>query len=211
MQKIITTTLLIFSAFLLQAQGGEKEKVPFKDKIIPHFGFSLELLTMTQADNPSPLNFSYDFYTLGIGAYYVLEHANDRFSVGIDPTLQVGLQGFTGTIDWTIQAPVFLLGRYGAFSTPYNSQGFGVGAGIGFVGSYLSVRSLDGPGNALDFNQVYFIPSVMFEVSINPRSGPLTGRIHLPIGKPVYNGVTQAGIFEPVNYSQVGLGLVYGF
>jgi hypothetical protein len=205
MQKIITTILLLVSAFVLQAQGGGKERVPLRDKLVPHFGFSLEFVTLSETDVPTPGSIDYSFYTLGIGTYYVLAHKDDRMSVGLDPTLQFGLQGFTGALDWTVQAPVFLMGRFGAFATPYNSQSLGIGAGIGFVGSYLAERS------RLDFNQLYFIPSLMFEVSINPRSGPLTARIHIPISKPVYNWESRIGITDRFAFSQLGLGLVYGF
>ena len=209
MQRIITTTLLFLLAFSLQAQGDVKERVPLQDRLVPHFGFSIEFVHVEEADVQNPGTLDYNFYTIGLGTYYVISHSNDRMSVGLDPSLQLGLQGFTGAIDWTVQVPVFLMGRYGAFSTPYNSQSLGIGAGVGLVGSYLAINSPG--GRDLDWNQVYFIPSLMFEVSINPRSGPLTGRIHIPIGKPVYNWETKGGITDRLQFSQLGLGLVYGF
>jgi hypothetical protein len=205
MQKLITAALFMITAILLYAQEDIKERVPFQDRIVPHFGISLEFVTLSEADVQNPGSRDYSFYTLGVGAYYVLAHSDDKMSVGVDPTLQFGLQGFTGAIDWTLQAPVFLMGRYGAFSTPYNSQNLGIGAGVGVVGSYLSERS------GLDFNQLYFIPSLVFEVSINPRSGPLTGRIHIPIAKPVYNWESRIGVQDRLAFSQLGLGLLYGF
>lgn len=204
--------ILILLLFCLS--GATSLQAQLKDKLVPHFGFMLEILTLEQDDVQNPANWNYNFYTLGIGTYYVLSHSEDRVSVGVDPTLQLGLQGINGALDWTVQMPVFLMGRFGAFCTPYNSQTIGFGAGVGLVNSYVSVRSLDGRGNDLDFNQFYVVPSIILEGSLNLRSGPLTGRVHLPLSKPVHDGVTvlgNTGFIGPSTYNQIGLGLIYGF
>ena len=202
--RLITLALLAcLSAGSLQAQ--------LSDRLVPHFGFMLEILTLEQDDVPNPQNFNYNFFTLGIGTYYVISHSKDQLSVGLDPSVQVGVQGLNGNIDWTLQAPVFLMGRFGAFATPYNTQKVGIGAGLGVVTSFASIRSLDGPGRDLDFNQWYAVPSIILEGSLNLPSGPLTGRLHLPLAKPVHPGVTLAGRLEPTSYNLVGLGLIYGF
>ena len=202
--RLITLSFLVcLLASSLQAQ--------LSDRLVPHFGFMLEILTLEQDDVPNPSSFNANFYTVGVGTYYVMSHSNDRLSVGLDPSIQIGLQGLNGSIDWTFQAPVFLMGRFGAFATPYNTQKIGLGAGVGVVTSYVSIRSLDGPGRNLDFNQWYAVPAIILEGSLNLPSGPLTGRLHLPLSKPVHQGATFAGRLEPTTYNLVGLGLIYGF
>ncbi|MFK7969449.1 MAG: hypothetical protein AB8F95_03730 [Bacteroidia bacterium] len=203
--------ILLFFLCLCFASSAQAQ---LADRLVPHFGFMLELLTLEQDDVSNPATGAYNFYTIGIGSYYVLAQKNDRYSVGLDPNLQFGLQGFNGSLDFTVQMPVYLMGRFGAFCTPYNTQTIGFGAGVGLVNSYIGIRSLDGRNKDFDFNQFYVAPSIILEGSLNLRSGPLTGRLHLPLGKPVHDGVTilgNTGFIGPSTYTQVGLGVIYGF
>lgn len=207
--RILILAVLTTGSLSLRAQ--------FTDKLVPHFGFMWEFATAEEA--PEQTVVFEDFYNFNIGSYIALWHRNDVVSVGIDPSVQMGLNfilvptstgGARARINYTVQTPVFAMMRIGALATKYNEQGVGIGLGVG--------------GNYTYFNQQIGInqrrmagfvnPSAVAELTIRTRGNPLTGRLHFALDKTNSllkintNGVISEIQFPMGNF---GFGLLYGF
>lgn len=211
MKKIIG----LAGVLLLMAHTASQAQI--SDKLVPHLGFSYEVLNLENAEPNSSgfvnSDFSRVLYAFNIGTYYTLYHQNDRMSVGVDPSLNFGfnfISSFNETrVNLLVQLPVYLMGRVGANSTKYNQQKIGVGAGIG--GMYTFFR--DGGS---DRNLNGFVPNAVFEGTLLSRGGTLTIRGHLALFKP--DVTFQAGNDNPGSTDVVfndfgtwGVGLIYGF
>ncbi|MEM6264248.1 MAG: hypothetical protein AAGI38_17165 [Bacteroidota bacterium] len=190
------------------------------DKLMPHFGFMFEYVTLNPVDpNLQGFETNYVFSNINIGAYYVAGHKADFISGGIDASTQFGLRITNGGVSWMAQLPVFLMGRLGANSTPYNEQSFGIGAGLGAVVSYLDMNGLEGIdpiGNVIDFgfNQLFVNPSAVIELTLVTGGGPIVGRIHFSLSRPTHDGTLIDGntiTSGRAEYNNFGLGIIYGF
>lgn len=188
-------------------------QTPFGDRLVSHVGFSLTALDMTSTQAQFPGVGRYAFYALGVGTYGLIAHHNDRYSLGLNPNFQAGLQGFNGAIDWTLQAPIYLMGRFGAYCTPYNTQRLGLGAGVGFLPAYFSINSINSANQGQGLSQLYIAPALLLEASIAFPNGPITARVSLPLQNPTYEGViTDPGIFRTTaTYKQLVFSIVYVF
>lgn len=188
-----------------------------KGRLVNHTGFIYEF---TRAD-PLPPNIIaniYDFYTLQIGTYYSLFHTeNDVASIGIDPSLHFGFNFFnTGTnvaLDLTTQIPVLLLGRYGAFSSPFNTQRFGLGAGIGMKYTYFSksVGVNQFSGEVVKEKAGFFSPVAAAEITF-PFQGQMISLRGIFSIATVVNTLSSdlAGSIQ-TEFDTFGIGILYGF
>lgn len=186
-------------------------------KIVPHGGFSWEFYTEPSTGNPVqginiPPTFA-NYYTFGVGAYYVLGHRNDVVSFGVDPNFNFGFRPFQTpdnrlAVNYLIQVPVYVMGRVGAGSTPYNTQALGAGIGIGGIYSYLSELI------AIDQRQLIgtVIPAALAEVTWRTT----IFRFHFALAQPNVNSTirqvfTGQEITEQIGVGNFGFGLIYKF
>ena len=150
-------------------------------------------------------------YGAGIGMDYVLMHSNDQVSLGINPNINLCFQfsnlygiSFLGT------APVYMLARLGAGSTPYNEQKFGIGAGIGGSYSYIAT-SYAGGGSSGVFKTGFFNPGAVVELQFNTRVTNYLFRFNWSLLKPVREvelGVNQT---FPFNLGVTGVAIYTSF
>ena len=186
----------------------------FADRLVPHVGYIYSFVNMEGLDEVENGSASYAFNTIGIGSYIVLKHHNDFLSVGLDPSVQVGLNfSNQGRLNWFGQMPVFLMGRIGAASTKYNTQKIGLGAGIGAIGSYMNYVEVP---DLLETKEFFVNPAAVVEGTIHMRGSTLTGRVlfSLAPSKQVGDLFTPNGSFLPnreANFGTLGVGLIYGF
>ena len=167
------------------------------DRIMPHFGFMYEMVTVKAVRDPSPVLFPY--YGLNLGGNFVLMHSNDQFSLGVDPNINFAIFPTQGGLGLMAQTPVYLLARVGANATPFNEQKIGLGAGIG--ANYTYAR-YDGSG----IRHGYVAPAAMFELNLNLRSAVYIVRGHwnlYPVQRTINN--------QEYDFGNFGFGLVYGF
>ncbi|MDX2250575.1 MAG: hypothetical protein SF052_27585 [Bacteroidia bacterium] len=193
------------------------------DKLVPHMGFMWEFATLEETPG-GPTSTLSSFYNFHIGTYYAIAHYNDIFSFGVDPSIQVGLNfvpvsngsAIYTRVNYVIQAPVYLMARVGANSTPYNQQAIGFATGIGASYTFLSQQTGDISLRRKTRNG-YTNPSVVAELTILSRGNPLTGRFHFSPFK-----VNSDLVFKNVDTKEVvssftfpmgnwGIGLIYGF
>lgn len=171
------------------------------DRLMPHFGFMYEMVSVKRTDAPStdrPVLFPY--YGLNLGANYVLLHSNDQVSLGVEPNVNFAIfPTGTGGLGLLAQTPVFLMAKVGANCTPFNQQKIGIGAGIGVNYTYARY---DGP----DINTSYVAPAAIGEISLNLRSAVYILRGHFNL-YPVQQNIG----LEEYDFGNFGFGLVYGF
>ncbi|WNJ20931.1 hypothetical protein [Pontibacter sp. G13] len=199
--------LLIFAGF-----GAAPAKAQVQDRLLPHFGFMWEFVQ--QISNQGTVGESRElfanYYNFAIGTYYVIGHRNDVMSYGVDGTAQFGFNFVGGQFNYVAQIPVYLMGRIGANSTPYNMQKFGLSAGFGFHYTYFTQVT----GSNIRQKAHIFNPSIVFEATLNSSGNPLTGRVHFT---PFFSDtkVTQetpvTTLERQVPMGGFGLGLIYGF
>ncbi|RMG68248.1 MAG: hypothetical protein D6722_12060 [Bacteroidetes bacterium] len=155
----------------------------------------------------------WNFSTLNIGGYYVLAHHKDVVSVGVDPSVQIGLSFPAGPgVNIMVQTPVYLMARVGANSTPYNQQALGLSVGVGGNLQYLTFTGLNR-------RTTFFAPGAVVEGTLSSRGAPLTFRLHFSPAQPQtlfkYTGPDNGTSTNvDVNYrfsSILGFGLLYGF
>lgn len=195
---IIISILVLASVSQLSAQ--------MTDRLVPHFGYMFSQINMENSDRTQ--RFNVPFNAVSIGTYYTLKQAKDIVSLGIDPSLNIGLNfSSAGRLNWFTQLPVFFMGRLGAASTSYNTQKIGIGAGIGFIGSYMSFRE---PRALIEVKELYFNPAAVVEGTINSRGSYITGRIQFSLADAKGNGDLFAvdGTFFT---NLLSLGIIYGF
>ncbi|RMG23175.1 MAG: hypothetical protein D6730_15010 [Bacteroidetes bacterium] len=200
--------MLAGSLYAVQAQ--------LSDRLLPHMGFMYEIIDLSEGEIvgglPSQgLDFSRPFYTFNLGAYVALWHAQDIVSVGIDPSVHFGINfeanpaGTNTGILYIVQTPVFAMGRFGINSTPYNDQGFGMGAGIGANYTFFKRGVTNRKLSAVN-------PAAVFEISFRSGGGSITGRLHIPLAKPravyKYTGTGQVSDYE-YTYNNWGIGIIY--
>jgi hypothetical protein len=146
------------------------------DKLMPHFGFMYEILSLNGASSRS-------FYLANVGAYYLLGQRSDVFSYGIETNVQVGVNPLAIDrlrLGYLVQVPVYLMARVGANSTPYNEQRVGLGIGVGAsFSAYSQYSQLRGVIYS-DRGRV-LTPEAVAEITINTRGNPLILRGHLSI------------------------------
>lgn len=205
-QLLILSFLTVTSFQLIHAQ--------ISDRLVPHLGYIFTQVNMEGVDEVENGSASYAFNTIGIGSYVVLKHHNDFLSVGVDPSLQFGLNfSNQGRLNWFAQVPVFLMGRIGATATPYNTQKLGLGAGIGVINSYMNYEEVRG---LLETKQFFVNPAAMVEATVLMRGSTLTGRVMFSISPSTHEG----DLFDPngfflqdrqAKFGTFGLGLIYGF
>lgn len=181
------------------------------ENLQPHFGFMYVSNTLVGQGTATGLELNLPFNSVHVGAYYALAQANDFMSVGIDPSLNLGLNFGGNRINWMAQAPVFLMGRIGANATRYNTQKVGFGAGIGASITYLNYAV-----GEFDTRGAFVNPSAVIEGTLNTRSGPITGRLQLGMESGTYtNDIIAPGGFlledQSVRFGTFSLGIIYGF
>lgn len=183
------------------------------DRLVPHLGFMYEFVTIaTQPlQGSEPTQVVRNFYTFNIGTYYSAFHKNDLVSLGIEPNLNVGFDlvplNDRVAFDYIIQTPVYLMGRLGAQSTKYNTQRFGIGAGIGGTYTHFSQQVTLQNRNKAHF----FVPQAVVQATFGTRNNIITARAHFsltPTESTLQNSVGSDGQF---NFSNWGLGIVYSF
>ncbi|RMG23174.1 MAG: hypothetical protein D6730_15005 [Bacteroidetes bacterium] len=183
-----------------------------KDKLVPHAGFMYEFVTISTIPIPGSdaVQTVRSFYTLNLGGYYTLLHKNDVLSLGIEPNVNLGFDLFQLqnkiAFDYMVQAPVFIMGRLGANATPYNQQRWGVGVGIGGTYTLFSQQVTLTNRNKAQF----FTPQAMAQLTIGGgHNSSFTIRAHFSL-KPIQGMLKNtAGSDSRVNFSNLGLGLIY--
>lgn len=206
---LITSPLFVF--------GQESEKVPFIDRLVPHFGYTLSFLQTTDTFSTFTGTYDYSFNSIGVGSYIMLAHHNDWASVGADAGLNFGINfaNQNNRLNWQLQAPVMLMGRIGAAATAYNTQKVGLGLGVGGTFSYLNYQN-----GFIEQKALWFHPTAMAEVNIFTRQNLLTlrggislgrtggeGNTVTPFGTPGYSVETDG----PLRGRMITLGIQYGF
>ncbi len=182
------------------------------DKFVPHSGFMYEIVTLQDPRSVSGETFSFAYYTLNLGTYYSLAHKNDIVSVGVDASVNFGINfPFTanrGTVVTLItQVPVFAMARLGALSTSYNQQPVGMGVGIGGVYTYFSDVADYVSGNKIRAS--YVVPAAMVEATLRSRGSTLTIRGHFSLAPT--NALLKGDNRPELEYNMgnFGLGLIY--
>ena len=202
MKRIIFAILIVLGLSVNQAEA------QLSDKLVPHLGFMYQVANFEN----SGVEDRTIFYTINLGTYYTLAHSNDVVSVGIDPSLQFGLNLVgNGYVNYIIQTPVFLMGRVGANSTAYNEQKIGAGLGIGGNYTYFS-QKLDTNTRR---NVGFFSPSVVGEVTILSGGSPLTFRAHFSFvdtnSEMKFKRDNGGDSVQEASFGNFGFGLIYGF
>lgn len=154
------------------------------------------------------------FYGLTLGMDYILAHANDQASIGVNPNLMISLkQNGVGGLSPYIRVPVLFLGRIGAGSTSYNEQTIGIGAGIGGSFTYMGkVYFNDGvSSNYYPYSAAYITPTAVGEVTVNSNSSKYMVRLYVDL-LPIEISNYRFGNSElNVRTTTWGLGFGYGF
>lgn len=196
--------LLLLTPSLAQAQ--------ISDKLVPHLGFMYEFITLEDPRNIGSSEFTFQYYAVNIGSYYALAHKNDVVSVGIDASLNFGINfPFTaqrGTVVTLLaQTPVFAMARVGALSTPYNQQPLGLGIGLGGVYTYFNDVADFTTGNKIRAS--YIVPAAVGEVTLNTRANTITVRGHFSLDRT--NALLKGDNRPDLDYNMGnwGLGLIY--
>jgi hypothetical protein len=189
--------------------GVNQLQAQLRDKLIPHMGFMYEVVDLRKPVNIGDGTLSRVYYAFNIGTYYTLLHQNDVLSLGVDGSVNFGFNFFsTGQrsgVNLLVQTPVFLMGRLGANSTRYNQQKFGMGAGLGLVYTFFHEGVFDQKSQGVN-------PSVVVEGTILSRGGGgLTLRGHFSIYRPSATLKQGNATFEFREFSNWGVGLIYGF
>jgi len=211
MKKIIGFffAMLILNVSFLHAQDDSQfeEKTPIGDRFVPHFGFMYQLINVkTEDDNlyaPEPI-----FYSLEIGTYYMIGHKNDVVSFGVDGNIHAGINfNILNSVNFVVQTPMFLMGRWGVGSTAYNQQRAGLGIGVG--GTYTFMNYSD--ATVEKFKKGFLNPTVLVEGSIFARGGPIMGRIMFSVLP--HTRELAPPFVQPYDgkFGFISFGLVYGF
>jgi hypothetical protein len=139
----------------------------------------------------------FNFLTVHLGSYLLLAHQQDIVSVGIDGSLQAGLQFANREVSYLLQVPLFLTGRWGCGATTFNEQKFGFGLGVGLNSSYLSIRGLSGlDQNSLGVTTFIINPSILGEARIKTKKRAVIMRLHLSLTGPERQGVLPVSTFD---------------
>lgn len=207
MIKKIGTLLTLLLAF------GLVSKAQFADKATFFGGFNYQFVSLTPQGSPSPDRLP--FYGLGLGMDYVMLHSNDQISLGINPNANFSFvfNSLSG-VSLLAQAPVFLLARIGANSTPYNEQKFGIGAGIGATYTYmlLSQNFFDQFGNpigSLRLKEGWVNPSAVVEVNLKTRFSDYVFRFSWSLAQPTREIEELQGY--PYRFGVANLSIMYSF
>lgn len=233
MKKIGISFLLLLGIFgqNLMAQA-EQTGFNLADRLVPHVGLMQMIPFQTVSDQGGPEIIEdifanrrvVQFANLHVGAYMTLFHRKDFVSVGLDNSIQVGVNpnfannGLPAT--YNIQVPIIAMARMGSGATPYNQQRFGIGAGIGASINHMKFtmfRPNENPSVddlAVIRTTTFVTPTAIVEVSY----GSLIGRLHLGLA-PVNTRVTDevVGFNPPIIeegeavHGMFGFGLIYRF
>lgn len=213
MRNILLGLLVLFSSTTAFAQ--EDSKVPFKDRLVPRFGYILSFLNTTDTFTFNPGSFNYSFNTVQASSYIMLAQHNDWVSVGADAGLGFGLNfGANNRLNWQVQVPIMLMGRIGAVSTAYNSQRVGIGLGIGGTTTYMNFQN-----GFIEQKDLWFHPTAAAEINIGTNSGPITVRGTMSLGSAngTGNALTNTGNISypletggPIRGRLFTIGLQYG-
>ena len=165
------------------------------DRMIFHAGFSYEFVRLHDV-------VTFPFYGLTGGMNYVIVHSNDQFSLGINPNINAALSFMQGGTSILGQAPVYLVGRYGAGATKYNEQRFGFGAGVGGTYTYIYYDN----GRDPEFSQGFLTPVAVVELAIRGRGSVYRVRGHWAF----ISSKATWGVYE-FDISNFGLDVTYTF
>ena len=206
---------LMIICLLLTGMGVSSLNAQITDRMVPHSGIMYEIVTQEDLQGSGAvLNRAY--YTFNLGSYFMLTHVNDIASVGVDGSVNFGIN-FPATRDrgtvvtFVAQTPVFLMGRLGANATSYNQQGIGIGAGIGANYTYFNDVADILSGNKVKSN--FIVPAAVAEISLKSRGGVLTVRGHLALST-VNSKVSFTNPNFPVTQYKMGnwgIGLISSF
>lgn len=197
-------------ALFLLIPGAAKAQIV--DKLVPHTGFMYEIITLQDPRSTNGQSFNFSYYTLNLGTYYSLAHKNDVVSVGVDASLNFGINfPFTsqsGTqVTIVTQVPVFAMARVGALSTTYNQQPLGLGVGIGGVYTYFNDVADYVTGNKIRSN--FVVPAAVAEATLRSRGSTITVRGHMSLApvSSLLKGDNRPDL--EYNMGNWGIGLIY--
>ena len=216
MKNILISIVLLLGPAMVFGQE-EANKMPFMDRLVPHFGYTLSFLQTTDTFSAYTGSYDYSFNSVGLGSYVMLAHHNDWASVGADVGLNLGINfgNVNNRLNWQVQAPILLMGRIGAAATAYNSQKLGLGMGIGGTFTYLNYEN-----QFIEQKDLWFHPTAVAEVNIASRQSMLTLRGGISLGKANGEGNTVSPFGTPGYSVETGgplkgrlitLGIQYGF
>lgn len=178
-------------------------KAQLSEKATLFGGMTYQFIGVTPLGSPSPNYLG--MYGLGFGMDYVLLHSNDVVSLGINPNANACLQFSSNGISFFGNAPVYLLARAGAGSTPFNEQKVGIGAGIGGSFSYLFSTTTSG-----NFSTSFINPGAIVELGLNTRGSSYLFRFNWSLAKPIKE-VGIGGSSYEYRMGVLGFGIFYHF
>ena len=193
---------------------GISSQAQLADKATFFGGFNYQFVSITPQGSPSTDRLP--FYGLGLGMDYVLLHSNDQFSLGVNPNANFSFV-FSSAFGVSIlaNAPVYMLARYGANSTPYNEQKFGIGAGVGLGYSYMFLQQpfIDQFGNRANFTlkQGWINPTAIVEINLKTRFSDYIFRFNWSLAQPSHDIEDINGVGFPYRFGIAGLSIFYSF
>lgn len=204
-------TICLLAAGLLNSASAQ-DKTPFKDRLVPYMGYTLSFVNFGDSLQ-LPFNI-YSFNTLGAGSYISLGHVKDVLSIGLNTGAHLGINfSRTGRTNWLVRTPLMLMGRVGSMATRYNTQGIGLGVGIGAVYTYMRVNSI---GTWVE--RMHAVnPAAVAEINLNTRrTGKFSVQAMLSLANSRAYASSKNTGGDPIPYDksatgQFSLGLVYGF
>lgn len=200
--KKIVGILMLFCAILTHNLSAQS-----KFEIVPHTGLMYQFLSLNRADSTLPaIPDVWQYVTLNLGGYGVIAHKNDVVSLGVDASINVGLN-FNPPLSFLVQTPVYLMGRLGAGSTPYNEQNLGIGLGFGITPSYWNQKL----GSPIDKMKVFsYSPGCVLEVNYMRTLVRVNFNV-LSFSSHIKELDSYLGTTAKYKVSTVGLGFLYGF
>lgn len=231
--KKIGIAFLLFIGILSQDLMAQAEQTfSLRDRLVPHIGLiqMIPFQTVDEQFGPEIINDIFvnrqtvQFANFHVGTYLTLFHHKDFVSVGLDNSIQLGINpNFSNSdlpVTYNIQAPIVLMGKLGSGSTPYNQQRIGIAAGIGGSINHMKFTMFRQNANpsvedlAVIRTATFITPTAIIEASY----GNLIGRLHLGIA-PVRTSVTDELLAFPnldpekgeATHGMFGFGLIYRF
>jgi hypothetical protein len=188
----------------------------FGERTQGYMGFSLEFIPIRQGAlsvfPATPIIFG-----ISGGAYHNIKQWNDMFGLGLDlsTTLTFSYSSFSGLTFYN-RTPLYFVARVGARTTKYNSSRVGAMLGVGGAFNYLVLPyAVNVVNNQIfRYEQAYFAPAAMFEVTVNQSNGNVWA-LRLQANLTAYTqrdfqpqGVTGS---SDVTYQNFGVGIIYYF
>lgn len=190
----------------------------FGERTQGFMGFTLEILPIQQGSLSVFPTTPIIFGIMG-GAYHNIKHWNDMFAIGLDlsTTLTFSYNSLSGLTFYN-KTPLYFVARVGARATKFNDSRVGAMLGIGGGFNYLvlpyATQGSNGTVLVSRLEQAYFVPSAMFEVTVNQNTNNVWAvRIHANLIPYVRSNFQPVGLSSAsdVSYQNFGIGLTYYF